>query len=154
MKKIMGSIAGSMLAGIMLLGCGEKDIAFNVNELGDKLNSQIEYQDELGSIDVESAGMFLNLSNVELVNGSIYEGSGATAEEIVVLECASEAAAANAQKAIEERVAEQKDSFADYVPEELTKLDAAVIRVSGKYVILSVSNDPDKASDIIAEYIK
>ena len=37
--------------------------------------------------------------------------------------------------------------------EELTKLNAAVIVVSGKYAVLSVSDTPDEAKKIIGNYM-
>ena len=51
------------------------------------------------------------------------------------------------------RVSEQIESFTDYVPGELTKLNAAVIKVNGKYAVLSVSDTPDEAGKIIGKYM-
>lgn len=154
MKKQMGKIIGVLVMSALLTGCGSKDIQIDVNALGNDLNTQIEYQDELMQIDADMAAMFLNLSELDIVNCAIYEGSGATAEEIVVIECADESNAKNAQNVLSERVAEQKESFTDYVPEEIPKLDSAVIRICGKYAILSVSGDAKKAQSIIDGYTK
>ena len=77
---------------------------------------------------------------------------GWTAEEIVVLECASAAEADKAKAVLQTRVEEQKTNYTDYVPEELDKLNKAVIAESGNFAVLSVSNEPDKAKAILAEY--
>ena len=152
MKKIAAAVAG--IAALMLVaGCGAGKADFDVNALGNDLATKITYADSLSPMDVQMAGMFLNLADVNVVNASIYEGSGGTAEEIVVLECATDEDAKKAEDVLKQRVAEQIESFTDYVPAELTKLNAAVIKVNGKYAVLSVSDTPDEASKIISQYM-
>ena len=46
-------------------------------------------------------------------------------------------------------MSEQTENFTDYVPEEVPKLNDAVIITSREYAILSVSGDSAKAKDII-----
>jgi len=103
-------------------------------------------------MDTETAAMFLNLSGIDIQDAAIYETSGWTAEEIVVLQCGSKEDADKAKESLLARVAEQKVNYEDYVPEELTKLGEAVIVESGNFAILSVSDEPDKAKAILAEY--
>lgn len=156
MKRFKGMVlTGAVLAMVFALaGCGKKEVTMDVTEVANQLLENITYQDELSSIDLDTASMIFNFADVNIVNGAIFESSGATAEEIVVLECAEAADADAAKAALETRVADQKESYTDYVPEELVKLDKAVIATGGKYAILSVSDDPDKATEIINGYIK
>ncbi len=144
------TIAAMFLA---LAACGKKAADFDVEALGNDLSQKITYADTLSPMDIDTAGMFLNLSDVNVTKAAIYEGSGGTAEEIVVLECASDDDAKKAEQVLKTRVSEQIESFTDYVPEELTKLNAAVIKVSGKYAVLSVSDTPDEARKIIDSYM-
>ena len=141
------------MAAACLAGCGGAKGDFDVAALGNDLATKITYQDSLAQMDLDSAGMFLNLSGLDVVKASVYEGSGGTAEEIVVLECATEEDAKKAEEVLKTRVAEQIESFTDYVPAELTKLNAAVIKVGGKYAVLSVSDTPDEARKIIDGYM-
>lgn len=152
-KKVSVLLAVCLVALAGLTGCGSKEASFDVKTLGSELNTKITYQDTLMELDVDTASMFLNLSDINIVNSAIYEGSGGTAEEIVVLECAGTDDAAKAKAMLEERVKEQIESFTDYVPGELTKLNAAVIKINGKYVVLSVSDTPEEASKLIAQYM-
>lgn len=156
MKKMRNAVAAALAMAMVLAltGCGKKEVTLDVTEVGNQLLEGITYQDELSSIDLDTASMIFNFADVTIVNGAIFESSGATAEEIVVLECSDAANADAAKAALEARVADQKESYTDYVPEELVKLDAAVIVTSGKYAILSVSDEPDKATEIINGYIK
>lgn len=154
MKKfILAALLTASVVSVFLAGCGSKEANFDVKALGSDLNSKIVYQDTLSELDVDTASMFLNLADVNIANASIYEGSGATAEEIVVLECATAEDAAKAKEVLQTRVSEQIESFTDYVPAELTKLNSAVIKVNGKYAVLSVCDTPEEASKIISEYM-
>ena len=153
MKRLSAVVATVAAVCVMLAGCGGKKGDFDVATLGEELNTKITYADTLAPMDIDTAGMFLNLSDVGVTKAAIYEGSGGTAEEIVVLECASEDDAKKAEQVLRDRVSEQIESFTDYVPAELTKLNAAVIKVSGKYAVLSVSDTPDEAKKIIDSYM-
>ena len=172
-KLLMAALIGTMAFSIT--GCkGEEkevhDISINVNEedagaeadagteeaksvdakaIADSLLSEISYTDQLAAVDLDTAKMFLNFADVEINEAYIYESSGATAEEIVVLVCKDSDSAAKAKSAFEQRVSEQKENFTDYVPEEVPKLNDAVIITSREYAILSVSGDSSKAKDII-----
>ena len=155
MKKMknLAVTAALLVVCVVLAGCSTKKADFDVAALGNDLNTKITYADTLNPMDLDSAGMFLNLADVNVTKAAIYEGSGGTAEEIIVLECASDDDAGKAEQVLKTRVEEQIESFTDYVPEELTKLNAAVIVVNGKYAVLSVSDAPEEAKKIISEYM-
>ena len=143
----------AVVAVMAITACGGKKADFDVATLGNDLATKITYEDELAPMDLDLAGMLLNLSDLNVTKAAIYEGSGATAEEIIVFECASEDDAKKAEQVLKARVSEQIESFTDYVPAELTKLNAAVIKVSGKYAVLSVSGSPEEAKKIIDSYM-
>ena len=129
----------------------EKEI--DVKELAKELLDEIKYQDQLGEIDMDTASAFYVLDGVEIEDACFYESSGATAEEIVVIKCKDSDNAAKAKEILKTRVSDQIDSYTDYVPEEVTKLNDAVIITSNNIAVLSVSNDPSKAKSIIEETI-
>lgn len=150
-KRIIAVVMLAVLGVCSLLGCGSKK-AMDVAEVSGRLLKEITYQDDLNSLDIDTAGMVLNLSNVDIKNIAVYESSGWTAEEIVVVECNSADSVSEAKAMLEARVSEQKQCFVDYVPEEMVKLNAAVIVTSGNFAVLSVSDEPEKAKEILDEY--
>lgn len=167
MRKFGALILAAVCMAAVLTGCGSKDAgtseasettsaaaSASAKAIGADLAGKITYQDELSEMDIDTASMFINLSDVNVVDSAIYESSGATAEEIIVLECASSADASKAAGLFKTRVAEQKENFEDYVPEELNKLGKAVIATSGNFAVLSVSDDADTAKSIISDYLK
>lgn len=152
MKKLFIGIVAAALT-IAMMGCGGgKDV--NVNELAQALNSQMTYKDQLSPIDLDTAQMFYSFSDADITEAVFYESTGATAEEIAVIKCGSKDGADKVMAALNTRVEEQKESYTDYVPAELEKLNAAVVVKSGNTAILSVSDTPDKAREIIESYTK
>ena len=129
---------------------GSSENETDIEGIADALRNEIAYKDELSEIDLDTAAMIFSFGDARIDKAVIYESTGATAEEIAVLECASEDDAKKVAQAVEMRVSEQKDAFEDYVPEELNKLSAAVIVTRGNTVILSVSDEPEKAKEIAA----
>ena len=174
MKKIIAAaLIGTMIFAVS--GCkGEEkevhDISINVNEpkeeakeevtsvdaasLAKSLVSDISYDDQLSEVDLDTAKMFLNFADVDIAEAYIYESSGATAEEVVVLVCKDSDNAAKAKTAFEQRVEEQTENFTDYVPEEVPKLNSAVVAVKDVYAVLSVSEDSSKAKEVVIAGLK
>lgn len=77
------------------------------------------------------------------------DASGATAHEIDCFEANDENAAKEIESALKTRIENQKNAFKDYVPAEMTKLNDPVLVVDGCYVFLCLSNNNDKAKEII-----
>ncbi len=148
MKKwIMTTVA--MLTVLTLTACSKETTKIDIEQVSSALLEQITYTDELAEVDMETAKMLFYLEDANITAAKVYESGGATAEEIAVFECASSEDADKVLTAAQQRVAEQKESFTDYVPEELPKLDNAVVVKSGNTVILSVSGDSETAKKII-----
>ncbi|MCR4923241.1 MAG: DUF4358 domain-containing protein [Lachnospiraceae bacterium] len=117
------------------------------------LKDKISYKDDISSVDLDTAKMFISFDGIGIQEAEIYESSGATAEEIIVLKCDSIEDAKKAGDALKKRVEEQIESYTDYVPEELVKLNEALVVVKDSYAILSVSDDPKGAEAIIKEHL-
>lgn len=79
----------------------------------------------------------------------IVDASGASAHEIDCFEAKDENAAKEIETALKTRIENQKTAFKDYVPAEMDKLNSPVLVVDGNYVIMCLSNNNDKAKEII-----
>ncbi len=75
------------------------------------------------------------------------------ADELALFEFSNEAEAQSAMPSAQARIAAQRDSFAAYIPEEVPKLDRAVIDAYGRYLAVCVSGG-DGAGKIISEYFE
>ena len=85
----------------------------------------------------------------DVQQGAAYVSTGATAEEIAVFSCTDDSAAQRVESALKQRVDSQKQSYVDYVPKEMTKLNDAVLIRRGNLVALCISNDSAAAKRLI-----
>ena len=78
--------------------------------------------------------------------------SGAVAEEIAVLPCADEANAQTAYSECGNRLQNLIKLYTEYKPEEIPKLDKAMILQRGNTVVLCVAADAEKAKAVLDKY--
>ena len=127
--------------------------AVDVTKVADRLLNEIKYDDKLAEAEKESIDViYPGLPKDKIKAMKIYvSSSGGTSEEIAAFEANDEEMAKEIETKLNERVEAQKTSFKNYVPEELKRLENALVIRKGNYVYLSVSGDPDKAKSIIEE---
>lgn len=145
-KKYLGLILIFTLV-LGLVGCGKSESTeVNMEELSDRLLSEVDFEDELSQID---QGTIANLYGLDQIKeGKVYISSGATAEEIAILEFDSKEEAKKGKEALEKRVEEQIAVYESYDPEEVKRLENASIKQIGNYSILVVAKG-DQAEKII-----
>jgi hypothetical protein len=80
--------------------------------------------------------------------------TGATAEEVAVIEARDEESAQAVLDFARARISAQKDEFENYAPEEMAKLNDPVLVRAGRYIILCLSNDNAAAEAIIEDFIE
>lgn len=133
-------------------GCsGEEAKEIDIEKLSADLLDQVDFKDTLTKLDSD---MITKLYGIDYAEEEIvYVSTGATAEELALFKLKDSADAQKAYDAVNKRLDYQKDSYELYIPEEMVKLDAAVVQLSGSYVIFCVS-DGDTAKTIIDSYIK
>ena len=76
---------------------------------------------------------------------------GVSAEEVTIFQCADEDRAAEVLSLAETRLSDRHESYADYMPEEAVKLENAVVRQSGKTVVVCVCGDAAAAAQAVEE---
>ena len=88
------------------------------------------------------------------VDAIMYMGSGSTAEEVAVFTAPDEETARTTEENVQSFLDDQSDSFEKYIPEETKRISNAVLEKKGKYVVLCVCGDSDKAKEIIEKAFK
>lgn len=161
MKKMTGktTVTAMMLAVILMLsvflaGCGgEKEpVTIDTDAAAKAILDGVRFEDTLAQLDDEAVKYLYGFDDT--VKGTVYVGSGATAEEIAVFEAASEEAGETLKADVEQHVADQIESYRNYVPAEVDRLEKAIIIREGKYVLLCVTDDTAAAESIMKEAVK
>ena len=150
MKKTLLSLI--LLLAFTLTACGARstaDTTPDINEKAQALLTEIDYEDELNEIDDDMISLlYTDLDLNDVTDKKVYVSSGATAEELALFLCKDETAAKRVMTAAQKRVMEQRDSYENYMPQEVLRIDLMKIIRRGNLVVLTISSYPDKAEEI------
>ena len=142
-------------------GCGETEgnsdpyeEKTNAAVLAEYLYDNITFQDEMTKVDQDLALSLYDLEQDVVTDAVVYMSTGATAEEIAVFTVDGDEEALLVASLIELRIEDQKKGFENYVPEELTKLDHAIVTQLDNAVVLIVCNNTEEAETAISSYIE
>ncbi len=157
MKKWTKIVLGSLLIASMCLlgGCGgqkNSDVTVDTAAMAKELAENAVTSDTLTETASAMVGTIYNLSDDVLAGGSAYMSAGSTACEAAVLESKEASQTKDVESALETRVKNQSDLYASYNAGEVEKLDKAIIKSAGKYTVLVVCDDTDKAEEILNKY--
>lgn len=129
------------------------EITLDMPKLAEELiNAQI-FEDQLNEVDKESIIKKYNLNAEKIKNVDAYVRTGATAEEILIMELLDKEDISETKKIMETQIEERKLDFQDYLPKEVFKLENYILESKGNYIVLCISNDSDKAKEIINKNI-
>lgn len=153
MRKLFAFLAAAVVCA-SLAGCGsETDLTVDVNAMAKDMAEQVSYQDDIALISREVAGMIYSMPD-GIENVAMYMGSGATAEEAAVFEAKDEETAKQMAEVANQHIQSQREAFENYIPEEIKKLDKAIVEQKGRYVAVCVTDDVENAQKVIDEYLK
>lgn len=119
----------------------------------DVLSATVTFDDQMTVVDGESALVRYGVDEAYDDDCALYISSMATPEEIAVFKTNDRFDADYFTALASAYLAQQKESYSDYAPEQVPKLDTAVVRVCGEYVIVCVSADNEKAASVVDAYI-
>ncbi len=131
----------------------ENKITLDMQKLALDLINQSIFEDDLSEIDRDSIVKKYNFPNDKIKNIISYMGSGATAEEILLLEVFNREDTGEILNIIKEKLEERKQDFQNYLPKEVFKLENYYLKSVNNYIILCISNDEKQAEKIINKYI-
>lgn len=148
--KIIVAVAGAML--LLLPGCGAKKFSSQTVEprkWADVILKDAKFSDQLTELAPTAALKRYSVEKSDVENSAVYVGTGATAEEFGVWKMKDAAAADVLEKNAQKLLAAQKNSYADYNPAEVPKLQNAVIEKQGNVVVVCVSSNDAGAKTVV-----
>ncbi len=126
------------------------ELTIDVTALATEIFEAGDYTDELTCLEDDMFdAVFQTVDLQMLIAKSAYVGSGASAEQIVVAEAKDEASAKLVKEELGQKLKDDISMNENYLPQEINKLENPVIVVSGKYVIMCVSNDNGKIEQLL-----
>lgn len=152
-----------LLAGVMamaLVACGgqtePEPRRFELSDVQMLADAGV-FSEELEALDADIAFALYHLADCgltlkDLTDASVLRSSGATCEEGAVLLFDVEdwdEKVKLAVQALEDYVQSQIDTNVDYRPDEIPKLESAVVEARGNRVVLVVANDVQAAKELL-----
>ena len=150
MKKLMALMMGIVCA-IGLTACGEKaqeapqEQKFETTLV--EAAAQVgAFSEELEELDADTAFMLYKLADFglireDLTEAAVLRSAGATCEEGAVLIFVDEAKAGVAAEAMGSYLEGQIEGNEDYRPNEIPKLEGAILKTQGNTLLMVVAND-------------
>lgn len=142
-------LCGAAAFSLLLTACGAKKELPSVGELTDTLQEQVTFTDEIIRKDKDEAVRFYDIDSELVADAAALVGSGATAEMLSVWQAQDEQSAEQLVERLKSFNADWKEGYADYKPEEVPKLETAIVRQQGTCVIYAVTAENDAAADAI-----
>lgn len=143
----------ALLLGSLLTACGGGDTAakpYDPAATAQALLNSSAFSQPLESMSLELVcGPLYNIDANNVTDSAVYTSLTAGAEEIAVLTLKDEDTAKQALEALRDRVSDQTEALKDYQPDEVGKLDKAIVEQRGNSVLLVVANDADAAQDVL-----
>ena len=146
-------LAGAL--GLILSACGSPQTGAKVFDPATTAQALLDssaFSEALEPLDATL--IYDQLDGDALTGSAVYASTGATAEEIAVLSLTDEDAAKAALAVLQGRVDSQKEVLRDYQPNEISKLDKAILERRGSTVLLVVAADADAAQKALDEWSK
>lgn len=149
MRRYAALLLAVVLLAAAAAGCAGKSVDVDVKQLATQLATDVSYGEPLTELEPEAVERAFRVDPADVAAVDAYIGSGATVDEVSVWEATDDAAAEKIEKTLQERVDQRKTDYADYKPEEVPKLDKAILTRVGKYVVLCVTDDDATAQNVI-----
>lgn len=144
MKKVM---LAAMMAAMLLTSCNEQPKDVDISALASQIVGEVSFDDSLSEIDDDMISMLYSIDGY--TDAVLYKGSGATAEEVAIFKMETTDDAKEALEEAQAHIQSQIESYESYIPEEVSRLEDAIVRQDGYYVSVVVSGDSAAAEKLL-----
>lgn len=154
---IKKQIAGvfTLLLCLLLTACqssGGSTASIDLNTLKDNILENVTFDTEMVELEEEAARQQYGVD--DSVSVTALTGSSAKVDEVALFEAKDETAAGEIVSLLKNHIEKQKNDYASYAPNEVPKLDNAVLLQNGKYVALCITSDYKTAESTIQASFK
>lgn len=147
MKKFRVIASLLILVTLMTMtACGKKEKQVDGNALMQVILEQVQFDTPIADVGESASYYFSDLPSGASVK--MYTGSGYFADRVALITLADAKDADQAKKSVDTHVEQLHHQFLNYIPEELGKIENAVIWQQGEYILLCVTNDHATAREI------
>lgn len=133
---------------LCLFGCTSKPVDLDPQAAAKVLSDASTGGSPLSKLDLDAALTLYNIAKEDVTDCCVYVGNSGSVDEVSVWEASGDAVGA-IEKQVRQRIETQKDVYADYRPDEIPKLNNAVVLRRGQFVILFIDADAQAAQKAV-----
>ena len=154
MKKMLAALlAAMMMLTLAACGGGSDTKTVDVQKLADDLKNNVTFSAALDAVSADDLSYTLDSPEGSTLAG--YDAATGTAPDMIVVgQCANEADAKTLYANVQTYLNDLKRQADLYQPEEVTRIEGALLRQDGTVVVLCVSDDTAAAAAIVEGYVK
>lgn len=152
MKKRIWTLLAALVCIFALTGCKKeetKEVTVDPTQLVTDLSATVT-SSTLSAVSTEVRSdtyMTLDAAQIDNITASLNSGTGAC--EIAVITCKDASYAEKATEQLQSYLDSRADLFAGYAPDEVPKIEEALIKSAGNYVVLCVTDDTAAAEEVL-----
>lgn len=152
MKKLVALILMVTLL-FSFTACAKEEKNPNVADIMSKIKEDVEFPD-MSEISTADIGFYIQLKSDDIEQLSyIIAGSGVTADEVLIVKMKDGIDITGVKALFETRKESQTTLFEPYAPDEMPKIESAVIETKGQYAIFAVTSDNAKVKKIFTDAV-
>ena len=147
LKRALAGVMAGVIA-LTLVACGGKKKAaeFDAESTPTALMASGAFSEELEQLEEVILLRLYEMDESKVTASAGFASTGLTAEEVAVFEMTDEAAAEEGEALLRAHLEYQKESNVDYRPDEMPKLEDAVVERRGKTLLFLVAADYEAAT--------
>lgn len=139
-RRVIAVALGALMA-VSLAACGEKAQEFDVDATPKALMEAGAFSEDLEELEEVILLRLYEMDESKVSKAAGFASTGLTAEEVAVFQMVDEQAAQDAEALLQAHLEYQKESNVDYRPNEMPKLDKAVVERRGRTLLFLVASD-------------
>ncbi|MFZ2538114.1 MAG: DUF4358 domain-containing protein [Oscillospiraceae bacterium] len=132
-------------------GCSTEKKTVDIPTIMKTIRSEIDLPD-MADITKDRISGYYEINPDDIANiAYIIAGSGATADEILIIEMIDDSKVAEVKTMMEDRKKQISDLFETYAPNEMPKVESCIIETKGNFAFFAICNDNAKAKKIFTD---
>ena len=155
MKKLFAVVLAVLTMSMAFAGCSSEETYISFDEVYNQLTSSIDFSASKMQKQTEAAlNNYYYIDPATLENYAIYMADYATgnADEIAMFQVKESDQMTTVKSLINDRISDLKVRYEDYKPEEMPKIESAIIEEKGNYIFLVISPDNEKAQEVLPSF--
>lgn len=155
MKRVLIMAVAACCFLLVLAGCGKSNY-ISFDDVYTSLNKEVDFGDNMTEMSDKALETFYFIYDTDILEDyKIYmDETGATANEIALFRLAKESDMTTVETIVKNRINDLKVSYEDYNKDEYYKVENAVMKTKGKYIMMVISPDSKAAASVLDEYLK